>query len=72
MVAIATLTAGFWAGSVQAQENGTRDEAKAMVEAAVEHVRKAVPNKRSRISLTKATPTGKRKTFMSSLTTWQA
>jgi cytochrome c len=43
MVAIATLTRGFWAGSVQAQVNGTRDEAKTMVEAAVEHVRKAGP-----------------------------
>ncbi len=43
MVAIATLTAGFWAGSVQAQVNGTRDEAKTMVEAAVEHVKKVGP-----------------------------
>lgn len=34
---------GFAVGSVHAQDNGTRDEAKAMVDAAVEHVKKAGP-----------------------------
>jgi cytochrome c len=43
MVAVATLTAGLYAGSVQAQENGSRDEAKSMVESAVEHVKKSGP-----------------------------
>ncbi|MDH4449883.1 MAG: cache domain-containing protein [Rhodoferax sp.] len=43
--AIATVfaLAGLGMGTVHAQENGTRDEAKAMVDAAVEHVKKVGP-----------------------------
>jgi cytochrome c len=40
MILAAVVSVGFWAGSAQAQDNGTRDEAKAMVEAAIEHVKK--------------------------------
>lgn len=34
----------LWAGAAYAQENGTRDEAKAMVDAAVDHVKKVGPD----------------------------
>jgi cytochrome c len=40
MILAAVVSVGFWASSAQAQDNGTRDEAKAMVEAAIEHVKK--------------------------------
>lgn len=43
MILAAALSVGFWSGAAQAQENGTRDEAKAMVEAAIEHVKKVGP-----------------------------
>jgi len=34
------VAVSFWTGAAQAQENGSRDEAKSMVDAAVEHVKK--------------------------------
>jgi cytochrome c len=40
MILATVVSVGFWAGSAHAQDNGTRDEAKAMVEAAIEHVKK--------------------------------
>lgn len=44
-LAAAVLAIGFMAsGAAHAQENATRDEAKAMVEAAIEYVKKAGPD----------------------------
>ena len=43
MILATVVSVGFWASSAQAQDNGTRDEAKAMVEAAIEHVKKVGP-----------------------------
>jgi signal transduction histidine kinase len=43
--AAAVLTAAFFAGPALAQERGTKEEAKAMVEAAIEHIRKVGPEK---------------------------
>ena len=43
LTALFTTALGF-TGAAQAQEFGTRDEAKAMVDAAVEHVRKVGPD----------------------------
>lgn len=40
LIMVAMTTLSFWVGSAQAQDNGTREEAKAMVEAAIEHVKK--------------------------------
>jgi cytochrome c len=40
MILAAAVSVGLWSGAAQAQENGTRDEAKAMVEAAIEHAKK--------------------------------
>ena len=42
-LAALVMTVVGWTGAAQAQEFGTRDEAKAMVEAAVEHVKKVGP-----------------------------
>ncbi|MES2949027.1 MAG: cache domain-containing protein [Pseudomonadota bacterium] len=35
---------GLWTGTANAQDSGSRDEAKAMVEAAVDHVKKVGPD----------------------------
>ena len=43
MILATVVSVGFWASSAQAQDNGTRDEAKAMVEAAIEQVKKVGP-----------------------------
>lgn len=43
MILAAAVSIGLWSGAAQAQENGTRDEAKAMVEAAIEHAKKVGP-----------------------------
>lgn len=40
MILAAVVSIGLWSSAAQAQENGTRDEAKAMVEAAIEHAKK--------------------------------
>lgn len=40
MILSAVVSVGFWASSAHAQDKGTRDEAKAMVEAAIEHAKK--------------------------------
>lgn len=45
IVTAALCALGFAVGAVQAQEVGSRDEAKAMVDAAVEHVKKVGPEK---------------------------
>jgi len=45
IVTAALCALGFAVGAVQAQEFGSRDEAKAMVDAAVEHVKKVGPEK---------------------------
>lgn len=42
-LSVSMLAFGISVGAVHAQENGTRDEAKAMVDAAVEYVRRAGP-----------------------------
>jgi len=42
---IGLMSLGFLAGAARAEENGTRDEAKAMVDAAVDYVKKVGPEK---------------------------
>lgn len=43
-IGAAIVAVGLGVGTVQAQDNGTRDEAKAMVDAAVEHAKKVGPD----------------------------